>query len=71
MERQPDHEGKKMTRLAIMLRRSTIGHTAQQKRVALGLGLRKMNRVVIRENSPQIRGMVHKISHLLSVKEID
>jgi large subunit ribosomal protein L30 len=38
--------------------------------VVAGLGLRKMNQTVIRQDTPQTRGMIHKISHLLEVKEI-
>jgi large subunit ribosomal protein L30 len=57
--------------LEITLRRSTIGRPQNHKRVAAGLGLKKLNRTVVRQNTPQIRGMVQKIVHLLEVKEID
>ncbi|HLG22675.1 MAG TPA: 50S ribosomal protein L30 [Candidatus Manganitrophaceae bacterium] len=56
--------------LSITLRRSAIGRPGKHKRVVAGLGLRKLNQTVLREDTPQIRGMIHKISHLLEVKEI-
>lgn len=57
-------------RLSITLRRSFIGRPGKHKRVVAGLGLRKMNQTVLRLDTPQIRGMIAKISHLLDVKEI-
>lgn len=57
-------------KLEITLRRSCIGRPEKHRRVITGLGLRKMNQTVVREDTPQIRGMVQKISHLLKVKEI-
>ena len=56
--------------LAITLRRSCIGRPEKHRRVAVGLGLRKMNRTVIRIDTPEIRGMIRRISHLLEVREI-
>lgn len=56
--------------LSITLVRSYIGRPGKHKRVVAGLGLRKMNQTVIRQDTPQTRGMIHKISHLLEVKEI-
>ncbi len=55
--------------LLITLRRSCIGHPQKHKRVALGLGLRKLNQTVRLLDTPEIRGMVRKISHLLEVEE--
>lgn len=56
--------------LSITLRKSYIGRPGKHKRVVAGLGLRKMNQTVIRVDTPQTRGMINKISHLLEVKEI-
>ena len=61
--------GKPGKRIAITLRRSCIGHPEKHKRVAIGLGLRKLNQTVVRLDTPEIRGMVHRISHLLEVRE--
>jgi large subunit ribosomal protein L30 len=57
--------------LEITLRRSCIGHPEKHKRVAVGLGLRKLNRTVVRPDTPEIRGMVRRISHLLEVREVE
>ena len=56
--------------LSITLRKSYIGRPGKHKRIVAGLGLRKMNQTVVRVDTPQVRGMVNKISHLLEVKEI-
>ncbi len=56
--------------LAITLVRSFIGRPGKHKKVVAGLGLRKISQTVIRQDTPQTRGMIHKISHLLEVKEI-
>jgi len=57
--------------LAITLRRSCIGTPEKHRRVAVGLGLRKLNRTVFRLDTPEIRGMVRRIRHLLEVREVD
>lgn len=57
-------------KIAIKLTRSCIGKPEKQKRVVAGLGLRKMNQVVIRLDTPEIRGMIRKISHMLEVEEV-
>jgi large subunit ribosomal protein L30 len=61
--------GKPSKLIAITLRRSCIGHPEKHKRVAIGLGLRKLNQTVVRPDTPEIRGMVRRISHLLEVRE--
>lgn len=57
-------------RLRITLVRSVIGRPGDQGRTAQSLGLRKVNHTVEREDTPSIRGMVNKISHLVSVEEV-
>lgn len=49
--------------------RSAIGRSKRQKLVVQGLGLRKLNQVVERPDTPQIRGMVAKIPHLVQIVE--
>ncbi|MFQ5780576.1 MAG: 50S ribosomal protein L30 [Nitrospiria bacterium] len=56
--------------LVITLRKSCIGRPEKHRRVVAGLGLRKMNQAVVRVDTPQVRGMIQKVSHLLDVKEI-
>jgi large subunit ribosomal protein L30 len=57
-------------RLRITLIRSVIGRPGDQARTAASLGLRKLNHSVVREDTPSIRGMVTKISHLVEVEEV-
>lgn len=60
--------GKNPKKLIITLTRSLIGRPATQCRVAAALGLKRSNDVVSHDDSPTIRGMVNKISHLLTVE---
>jgi len=57
--------------LKIKLVHSLIGRPEKHRLVARGLGLKKLNSEVIREDCPEIRGMVRKISHLVKVEEIE
>jgi large subunit ribosomal protein L30 len=56
-------------RLKITLVKSGIARPGKHKVVLIGLGLKKMNHSVIRLDTPQIRGMITKISHLVKVEE--
>ena len=49
--------------------RSAVGRPAQQKKVVQGLGFRKLNQVVERPDTPEIRGMVTKVGHLVRIIE--
>jgi large subunit ribosomal protein L30 len=53
----------------VTLVKSPIGYDVSQKRTVKALGLRKLNQTVEHKDSPTFRGMVAKISHLLSVEE--
>jgi large subunit ribosomal protein L30 len=57
--------------IKIKLVRSLIGYPAKQRLVARGLGLRKLNSEVVRPNTPEIRGMVQKIIHVLKVETME
>lgn len=54
--------------LKIRLRRSRIGVKKDQLKVLDGLGLRRINQVVIRQDRPEVRGMIFKVSHLVEVE---
>lgn len=49
--------------------RSKINRPIDQKRTLQALGLRKMNQVVEHEGTPQIMGMIRKVSHLVEVEK--
>ena len=51
--------------------KSGIGYAENQKKVLIGLGLGKIGRTVTRVDHPCIRGMVTKVSHLVSVEEVE
>jgi len=55
--------------LRITLKRSIIGRPGKHRRVVQSLGLRKLNSEVVLRDTPQVRGMIQKVSHLLEVEE--
>ena len=59
-----------MAKIRIKLVKSGIDRPERQKRTLRALGLTKMNRTVEVEATPQIKGMVHAINHLVQVEEI-
>ena len=59
-----------MANIRITQVRSKINRPADQKATLIALGLRKMNQSVEVEATPQIRGMVNKVSHLVNVEEV-
>ncbi|KSU78453.1 50S ribosomal protein L30 [Fictibacillus enclensis] len=58
-------------KLEITLTRSVIGRPENQRVTVKTLGLRKMHQTVVHEDNQAIRGMVNKVSHLVTVNEID
>ncbi|MCZ7556625.1 MAG: 50S ribosomal protein L30 [Bacteroidia bacterium] len=60
-----------MAKLKITQTRSVIGRLENQKRTIEALGLGRPNNVVIHTDTPQIRGMIRKVSHLVSVEEVE
>lgn len=60
-----------MSRLKVTLKHSTIACSVNQRLNVIGLGLRKVGRSRILENTPAVRGMVSKVLHLVTVEEID
>ncbi|RJQ31379.1 MAG: 50S ribosomal protein L30 [Peptococcaceae bacterium] len=59
-----------MTNIKIKLVKSVIGRPADQRITVRTLGLKKLNHSVIREDTPQVRGMINKVKHLLKVEEV-
>ncbi len=60
---------KKQNTVKIQYVRSAIGRPRHQKNVVRGLGLRRLQQVVERPDTPEIRGMVAKIPHLVQIVE--
>ena len=61
---------RKMAKVRISQVRSTIKRPERQKRTIKALGLGKINKSVEVELTPQINGMINKVSHLVSVTEL-
>jgi|TARA_Y100001934_G_scaffold252483_1_gene316579 large subunit ribosomal protein L30 len=59
-----------MGKLKITQVKSTINRTQRQKDTIKALGLGRINKVVEKEATPQIIGMVKKVSHLINVEEL-
>jgi len=59
-----------MAKVKITQRRSTIKRPEVQIRTIQALGLGKINRTVEVELTPQIAGMIAKVNHLITVKEL-
>ena len=60
---------KKQKTLKITLIKSTIGALKVHRATVEALGLRKIGQCVEQKDNEQIRGMIHKVTHLLSVEE--
>lgn len=60
-----------MKKLKIELIKSPIGRPDPQRRILRGMGLGKMHKTVYLKDTPEIRGMVGKVSHLVSVEECE
>ena len=52
----------------ITLKRSPIGTPERHRMVLRGLGLRKIRQSVVRPDTPQVRGLIHRVSYLLEVQ---
>ena len=56
-------------RLKITLVKSTIGFNRTQDETVIGMGLRRINHSVELPDTPETRGMIHKVRHLVTVQE--
>ena len=59
-----------MAKIKVTQVKSVIDRSKRQKATMIALGLRKMNRSVVHEATPQILGMVAKINHLVKVEQM-
>ncbi len=58
-----------MAKLNITLLRSKIGKKKDQIATVEALGLKKIGQTVVKEDTPEIRGMIKKVSHMVKVEE--
>jgi large subunit ribosomal protein L30 len=59
-----------MSKVKVTLVKSTIKKTLRQKRTVEALGLNKLHSSAEHESTPQIKGMIAKVNHLLKVENI-
>ena len=60
-----------MSPLKVTQMKSVIGSKGDQKRTVRALGLKRIRDSRVHEDTPQIRGMVHKVRHLVRVEEVE
>jgi large subunit ribosomal protein L30 len=60
-----------MATLRITYVKSVIGYRSDQGQTVRSLGLRKLGQTVEKPDTPDVRGMVHKVQHLVAVSEVD
>ena len=60
-----------MTRLKITQTKSGIGYKRNQRETLRTLGLKRMHDTVVKEDRPEIRGMVQTVTHLVKVEEVE
>ena len=56
--------------LKVTLKKSVIKATKSQRETVIGLGLRKINQCRLLNDTPEIRGMVEKVAHLVELEEV-
>ena len=57
-----------MAKIRITQTGSPIRRTPDQRKTLIGLGLNKMHRTVEREDTPEVRGMIRKVRHMVAVE---
>ena len=55
------------SKIKIMQIHSPIGRMSDQRKTLIGLGLNKINRTSVLEDTPSVRGMVSKVKHLVKI----
>ena len=60
-----------MARLKVTQQKSKVGGTHSQRETLRSLGLKRIGDVVVKEDRPEIRGMVRTVAHLVTVEEVD
>ncbi len=60
-----------MAKIQVKLVRSPIGRPQKQHRVLEALGLRKLQQVKVHNDSPGLRGQLKKVSHLVTIEELE
>lgn len=59
-----------MAQVKVTLTRSLIGYLKDQRATVRALGLTKIRSSVVKEDTPTLRGMLHKVAHMVKVEEV-
>lgn len=59
-----------MARLRVTYTKSAIGYNVKQKLTIQALGFRRLQQVIEHPDTPTVRGMINKVSHLVRVEEV-
>ena len=59
------------TRLKVTQKRSLIGRPRPQRATVRSLGLKRIGDTVVKEDRPEIRGMLQAVRHMIAVEEVD
>jgi large subunit ribosomal protein L30 len=59
-----------MSKLRVTYVKSSIGYNKRQKSTIKALGFRKLNQIIEHDDTPEIRGMINSVSHLVAVEEV-
>jgi large subunit ribosomal protein L30 len=60
-----------MARLKVTQVRSTVGKTRRMRATVRALGLKRIRHTVVQEDRPEIRGMIARVGHLVTVEEVE
>jgi large subunit ribosomal protein L30 len=58
-----------VAKLRIIWKKSAIGYSRDQRTTLKTLGFRRLNQAVVQNDTPEIRGMINKVRHLVQVEE--
>lgn len=58
-------------KLKITWKKSTISTKPHHRRTIKALGLRRLHHTIVKDDSPQVRGMIHAVDFLISVEEVE
>ena len=58
------------SRLKLTQVKSAVGKTKRQKDTIRALGLKRLHHSVVKDDRPEIRGMIARVSHLLTIEEV-
>ena len=68
-QKKAQEKAQEKARLQVTLRKSLIGQKPKTRETVRSLGLRKINSTIEHNDTPDVRGMLHRVRHLIEVEE--